>query len=85
MPKTLKQFSADRGILLDAFFTTHAVGCEQCCRFNAEKPATAALMCLEGAVLYKRDNPVKAPRVVAEKGENFATKAEVRRAMKYRE
>lgn len=82
--KTLKPYTAARGLQMDAYFTTHAVGCPQCCRFNENKPATAALMCLEGSVLYKRDNAV-VKREHVEKPDTFATKAEMKRATKYRE
>lgn len=53
--KELKTYVAQRGVQLDADFTSHvAGGCEQCHQFDPERPATAAVMCLEGSVLYTR-------------------------------
>lgn len=84
MTTTLKQYSAARGIQMDATWFSHAASCSQCRRFNESKPATAALMCLEGSVLYKRDNAV-VKREHAEKPDNYATKAQMKAATKYRE
>lgn len=53
MGKQLKVFDATRGgVLMDATFKDHARDCAQCVQFKADEPATAALMCLEGSVLY---------------------------------
>lgn len=72
------------GVPLDANFVEHCRICERCQQFDPSKPATASLMCLEGAVLYKRDN-VTRPRVARqERPESFATKAQVKALMRYR-
>lgn len=81
----MKEYQATRGIQMDESFPAHvASGCEQCRRFDAGKPATAALMCLEGSVLYKRDNATRKPAERASRPSTFASKAEVKRLMKYK-
>lgn len=79
-----KPYDASRGVLLDADFTQHCKTCERCAQFDAAKPATAALMCLEGSVLYKRDSVVRERKPQADRGDHYATKAEVKAAMRYR-
>lgn len=79
-----KQFRAGLGFMLDGTWGSHAAGCERCRQFDSAKPATAVLMCLEGAILFKRDNAVT-KREHVEKPDNYASKAEMRRATKYRE
>lgn len=83
--KTLKAFLPARGgVPLDADWTTHVAQCKRCALFDATKPATAVNLCLEGSVLYKRDNEVRVRRAPEDRGEHYATKAEVKRAMRYR-
>ena len=79
-----KLFDANRGLQLDKDFTEHARDCRGCKQFDPKKPATSVHLCLEGAVLWKRDN-VKAPkRPRVERGEFFATKSEMKRVTRYR-
>jgi hypothetical protein len=84
MPKQMKVFSAARGIQLDHNWEQHAAVCEACGQFDAKKPATAAAMCLEGAVLYKRDNIEKPQTPKPERTDNYATKAQMKAAMRYK-
>lgn len=85
MKRKLKVFDANRGLQLDATFESHvANGCERCRQFDATKPATAALMCLEGAVIYKRDNVTRPRSVTADRPDNFATKAQMKAAIRYK-
>lgn len=85
MKRKLKEFDTNRGLQLDANFESHVSGgCERCRQFDATKPATAALMCLEGAVIYKRDNVVRGRSTAATRPSTFASKAEVKRLMKYK-
>lgn len=85
MTKPLKKFEATRGLALDGDWKAHLATCERCRQFDPQRPATAAVMCLEGAVLYKRDNPSTKPRQRAERSDTYATKEQVKRAMRYRE
>lgn len=78
-----KTFDANRGLRLDGDWEGHSQTCERCRQFDATKPATAAVMCLEGAVLYKRDNAV-VKRTHVERDEHHATKAQVKAAMRYK-
>ena len=58
-----KKFVPEKGVLLDANFLSHVINCDQCKRYEADKPATLALQCLEGSVLWKRENAVGGGRV----------------------
>lgn len=84
MKERLKKYDASRGVQLDANFLSHAGDCEQCRRYDAEKPATLALMCLEGAVLYKRDNAVRPRSETATRAGTYASKATMKSLMRYR-
>lgn len=87
MPKVQKQlkvFTAERGIMLDHNWAEHAAVCEQCKRFDAKKPDTAGLMCLEGAVLYKRDNQTRPVTPTPPRTDNYASKAQMKAAMRYK-
>lgn len=79
-----KIYTAEKGVLLDGNFLTHAAHCKDCQRFEEAKPASIALMCLEGSVLWKRENAVHVERATQERGPNFASKADVKRAMRYK-
>lgn len=85
MTNTLKPYHAQRGVPLDADWMTHLASCERCRLFDATKPATAASLCLEGSVLYKRDYAVVKRSAPVDRGEHYATKAKVKRATRYRE
>jgi hypothetical protein len=82
--KELKAFQPGAGFQLDGDFATHTSHCADCRQFDADKPATAALMCLEGSVLYKRDNPDRRTRSEAQRDDNYATKAQIKAAMRYK-
>jgi len=79
-----KPFHVETGVLLDESWWYHRQVCERCKSFDAERPATAANMCLEGAVLFKRDNTVRVKRPEPERDDNFATKAQMKALMRYR-
>ncbi len=80
----MKDFQATRGVQMDDNWESHRRDCERCRAFDASKPATAAAMCLEGAVLYKRDNQTRPKAVEAPRDEHYATKAQVKSAMRYK-
>lgn len=52
----MKDYHVARGIPLDAGFAEHAESCERCRQFDPVKPETGASLCLEGSVLWKREN-----------------------------
>lgn len=79
----MKPYRADVGVQLDPSFTSHLARCEQCAQFDASQPASAALLCLEGSVLWKRENKVAAPRQLFVRDGNKASKDEIRRITKY--
>lgn len=81
---TKKVYRAESGIALDSTFAHHSTSCEECQRFDAKKPATIALMCLEGSVLWKRENGVTIKREQEERSQSWASKADVKRAMRYK-
>lgn len=81
----MKTYHAERGVPIDATFLDHQRnGCEQCKRFDETKPATVALLCLEGAILWKRENGVKVTPEREAKSENIVSKEALRRAMRYK-
>ena len=80
----LKRYDAGSGVLLDANFLAHLSSCERCRRFIPEKPNTASEMCMEGAVLWKRDNVTAPAREAPMRSESFTSKANVRKAMRYK-
>lgn len=79
-----KVYHAERGVAIDDCWANHVHHCVPCRQFDATKPATVALLCLEGAVLWKRENGVKVTPERAEKQETIKSPAEVRRAMRYK-
>ena len=79
-----KPYDAQHGIMLDGSFALHCTGCEECRRFDAEKPATVALLCLEGSVLWKKENHEPTPRVAQHRPETVVSKEAAKRAMKYK-
>lgn len=81
--KERKNFDPNRGLQLDGTWEDHARACDRCAQFDPTKPATAAAMCLEGAILYKRDNAV-ARRQRVGRDENRGTKAQVKALMRYK-
>lgn len=81
---TTKVYRAESGVLLDSTFAHHSTSCKECQRFDADKPSTIALMCLEGSVLWKRENGVTVKREQEERPRNWASKADVKKAMRYK-
>lgn len=80
----MKQFDAGRGVQLDQNFLTHSASCDRCRMFDESRPATAAHMCLEGSVLWKRDNLTTTPKPKVERSEHYASKTQVKRLMRYK-
>lgn len=80
----MREFDKETGQFpLDADFETHKLTCKQCGSVDA-RPSSLALLCLEGAVLWKNENTVPIKRGPVDKPENFATKAQVKAAMRYK-
>lgn len=81
----MKAYHTNHGIPLDANFVSHTALCEQCRAFDPERPQTAVSLCLEGSVLWKRENAVaapKAPRI--QPSGTTVSRDEARRAMRYK-
>lgn len=79
-----KPFEVHTGVRLDESWWYHSQVCERCAKFDEKKPATAVEMCLEGAILFKRDNAKAQPKPETQRDEHYATKAQVKAAMRYR-
>ncbi len=81
----MKIFDLSVGALaLDPSFALHQSSCAQCQRFSPEKPGTAGELCLEGSVLWKRDNPTKIVRPRMERSKYYCSKDELNALMKYK-
>jgi len=79
-----KTYRAETGIALDSTFLYHAASCEQCKLYDESKPATLALQCLEGSVLWKREHATPVSREQGWKPDTVVSKDEAKRAMKYK-
>ena len=79
-----KAYEAKKGVPLDNNFQTHSAGCNQCKQYDEAKPVTVALLCLEGSVLWKRENATPVKREHPDRGQHWANAAEVKRATKYK-
>jgi len=73
-----------RGVPLDPDFLTHQGACERCRAFDG-LPASAANLCLEGSVLWKRENIAAPPPDPLPSDENRATKQQLRAVTRYKE
>jgi len=65
-------------------FAQHQRSCPRCGRFDEEKPATLALLCLDGSVLWKKDNTVATERDSRPLSPYHAPAKEVRKLMRYK-
>jgi hypothetical protein len=69
-----------KGVAMDADFLSHTSCCERCRTAQSNLGA----LCLEGSILWKRDNERRiAPEAVA-KDEHIASKERARAAMRYK-
>lgn len=76
---------AGSGFPLDgASFAQHAVACADRGRFDAAKPATLALLCLDGAVLWKKDNAQPVKRETKEHSSYHTSASAARKLMQYK-
>lgn len=81
----MKPFKPEEGgVLMDANFKTHVALCELCQRFDEEIPSTAAQMCLEGSVLWKREHPSEAKRGRLERPSTWRSMDEIMAVTKYK-
>ncbi len=85
MTKVYGQF----GVQIDPDFQSHRDNCEQCCALIL--PAELAKLCLEGSVLWKRENvrvrKTKVPQttdIFGETGINRTTKTHAKLLMRYK-
>ena len=83
-----KRFT-DFGARIDADYASHAARCAQCARAGARPlPAELAGLCLEGAVLWKREHEAVRPkraRPKADAGDNFrCSRAKAQAGMRYK-
>lgn len=79
-----KIYNSALGIAIDDCFANHVYSCATCKQFDAAKPATVALLCLEGSVLWKRENGVKVTPEREEKKSTVVSKAEVKKVARYK-
>ena len=77
-----KIYNASNGIALDDCLANHILHCKQCQQFDKDKPATLARCCLEGSILWKRENVIASPS--RESPKFHCSKDELRREMKYK-
>ncbi len=73
-----------KGVALDPTFADHLAYCPTCREFNPLKAATATRLCLEGSILWKRENIVAPKEIPAPKNEFLVTKKEAEAAMRYK-
>jgi hypothetical protein len=81
----MKRYSAYEGVLLDEDFPAHQEGCPRCAGVDLSRPASLSGLCLEGAVLFKRDHTQKRKALPGERDPFRGTRDQVRRATKYRD
>lgn len=84
MTRQKKIFTAERGVALDPYFGMHIHDCEQCSRYKPSEPATLALLCLEGSVLWKRENKAEVEKKAEYQNPNQTSKAEAKKLMRYK-
>lgn len=77
-----KPYDARLGIKIDSDFTAHLAKCARCCGFD-EKPASLVALCLEGSLLWKRENEVGGKRV-RDRPSTWRSKDELKRVMKFK-
>ena len=80
----MKAYQAEKGVLMDAKWADHLRNCAACQRYDEAKPATLALMCLEGSVLWKRENVTEPARQLEERKSTHCSKDELKRLMRYK-
>ena len=73
-----------KGVPLDPTFADHLAYCPTCREFNPLKPTTATRLCLEGSILWKRENIVAPKEIPAPINEFRVTKKEAEAAMRYK-
>ncbi len=80
----MKDYDVYNGIPLDHTFAQHILTCSDCVKVNSANSATLRHLCLEGAVLWKRENQEK--RKTGEKivDDHIVKKSEMWRHMKYK-
>jgi hypothetical protein len=77
---------AHGAVLLDGDWLCHLDGCLQCRGFDVTKPATAVALCLEGAILWKRDHAKpKRKALPGERDPHRVSAAEAKRTMRHKE
>lgn len=72
--------------LIDAgSFLEHQAGRDRCRRYDAGKPDTLALLCLDGSILLKNDCPkLVKPKPVLPSDKEKVSKKDARMAMRYK-
>lgn len=79
-----KTYNAALGVAIDDCFANHIYSCEQCKAVDVAKTAALATLCLEGSILWKRENGVKVTKEREEKKDTVVSKAEVKKVMRYK-
>jgi hypothetical protein len=78
-----KLYHPAHGVAIDDTWATHVHRCDACRQFDATKPGTLALLCLEGSVLWKRENQDKS-KPKKERDESYASPKAIKAAMRYK-
>lgn len=79
-----KMYHPEKGVPIDGDFLIHLSNCAQCRRYDATKPGTLSLLCLEGSVLWKRENVVSVPKTTRRSDDSYASPKDLKAAMKYK-
>ena len=74
----MKMFYAEFGLPLDASFDIHRGKCSRCSAGDIKE------FCLEGAVLWKKENVVKPVKAEAEKDPHRTSVAKAKSLMRYK-
>ena len=75
----MKNYIPETGVPVDGSFVEHKRNCRRCASGKLSE------LCLEGSVLWKRENAVKRETKRAPDGEYHTTKAHAKELMRYKQ
>lgn len=76
----MKDWISGYGVPMDANFNTHRASCELC---KAAEDNLASL-CLEGSILWKRENAVQPKKEPTRRSEFWCSKAQMKSLMRHK-